>query len=138
MLRIGYLDEAAPAEFLDARVEELARIIASNALIAMRGMKYAQRDRAQQARRSRRRPPHRESLHGDKVRECGALAEKRPRGGFEARVTLPGTRQRLPRAAKWNHAVVELPTVLPIRILHLSPAAQQLPDNNGSIESVCK
>jgi enoyl-CoA hydratase/carnithine racemase len=42
MLRIGYLDEAAPAEFLDARVEELARIIASNALIAMRGMKYAQ------------------------------------------------------------------------------------------------
>jgi enoyl-CoA hydratase len=68
MLRIGYLDEAAPAEFLDARVEELARIIASNALIAMRGMKYAQRDRAQQARRSRRRPPHRESLHGDKVR----------------------------------------------------------------------
>jgi hypothetical protein len=29
MLRIGYLDEAAPAEFLDARVEELARIIAS-------------------------------------------------------------------------------------------------------------
>jgi enoyl-CoA hydratase len=42
MLRIGYLDEAAPAGFLDARVEELARIIAPNALIAMRGMKYAQ------------------------------------------------------------------------------------------------
>jgi hypothetical protein len=41
-MRIGYLDEAAPAAFLDARVEELARIIASNALIAMRGMKYAQ------------------------------------------------------------------------------------------------
>jgi enoyl-CoA hydratase/carnithine racemase len=41
MLRIGYLDEAAPAELLDARVEELARIIASNALMAMRGMKYA-------------------------------------------------------------------------------------------------
>jgi hypothetical protein len=34
--------EAAPAGFLDAHVEELARIIASNALIAMRGMKYAQ------------------------------------------------------------------------------------------------
>jgi len=38
MLHIGYLDEAVPAELLDARVEELARII-----------------RAQQARRSRRR-----------------------------------------------------------------------------------
>jgi len=57
MLRIGYLDEAAPAEFLDARVEELARTIASNAPIAMRGMKDAQRDRAQQALRSCRRPP---------------------------------------------------------------------------------
>jgi enoyl-CoA hydratase/carnithine racemase len=80
MPRIGYLDEAAPAEFLDARVEELARIIASKAPIAMRGMKHVQRDRAQQARRSRRRPPHREGLHGDKVREgCAALAEKRPR-----------------------------------------------------------
>ncbi|MGO8914116.1 MAG: hypothetical protein ACLQDM_33020 [Bradyrhizobium sp.] len=80
MLRIGYLDEAAPAEFLDARVEELARIIASNAPIAMHGMKHAQRDRAQQARRSPRRPRHRESLHGDKVREGGAaLAQKRSR-----------------------------------------------------------
>jgi enoyl-CoA hydratase/carnithine racemase len=57
MLRMGYRDEPASAEFLDARVEELARIIASNAPIAMRGMKHVQRDRAQQARRSRRRPP---------------------------------------------------------------------------------
>jgi hypothetical protein len=53
---------------------------ASNASIAMRGMKHAQRDRAQQARRSRRRPPHRESLHGDKVREgSAALAGKQLR-----------------------------------------------------------
>src|ERR1700722_2351073 len=37
-----------------------------------------------------------------------------------------------------THAAVELPTVLPIRILQLSPAAQQLVDNSGSIESVCK
>jgi enoyl-CoA hydratase/carnithine racemase len=80
MLRIGYLDEPASAEFLDAHVEELARIIASNAPIAMRGMKHVQRERAQQARRSRRRPPHRETLHGDKVREgSAALGEKRPR-----------------------------------------------------------
>ena len=49
MLRIGYLDEAVPAELLDARVEALARIIASNAPIAVRGMKRAQRDRAQQS-----------------------------------------------------------------------------------------
>ena len=42
MPRIGYVDQAAAAEFLDARVEELARIIASNAPIVMRGMKYAQ------------------------------------------------------------------------------------------------
>jgi hypothetical protein len=53
---------------------------ASNASIAMRRTKHAQRDRAQQARRSRRRPPHRESLHGDKVREgSAALAGKRLR-----------------------------------------------------------
>src|ERR1700733_30185 len=37
-----------------------------------------------------------------------------------------------------THAAVELPTVLPIRILQLSPAAQQPVSNNGSIESVCK
>ena len=37
--------------------------------------------------------------------KCGNVApslQKSDRGGFEARVTLPGTRQRLPRAAKWN------------------------------------
>jgi len=35
--------------------------------------------------------------------KCGsaALAGKRL-GGFEARVTLPGSQQRLPRAGKWN------------------------------------
>jgi len=68
----------------------------------MRGMNHAQRDRAQQARRSRRRPPHRETLHVDKVREGSAALAGKRLGGFEARVTLPGSQQRLPRAGKWN------------------------------------
>jgi len=120
MLRIGYLDEAAPAEFLGARVEELARIIASN---AMRGMKHAQRDRAQQARRSRRRPPHRESLHGDKgagrrhrpCREATAAVLRRgPPSGITAALAARRELELMRAAAR--------PTVLPIRILQLSPA----------------
>jgi hypothetical protein len=60
------------------------------------------------------------------------------RGGFGAQVTLSGSQLRLSCAGNWNSAAVELPMVLPIRILQLSPAAQQLIDNNGTIESVCK
>ena len=41
--------------------------------------------------------------------------------------------RRAPRNG--THAAVELPTVLPIRILQLSPAAQQLIDNNGTIRA---
>jgi hypothetical protein len=59
----------------NARVEELAPIIASNALIAMRDeVNEIARNKLDEA------AAHRESLHDDKVRECGAaLAEKRPR-----------------------------------------------------------
>jgi enoyl-CoA hydratase/carnithine racemase len=57
MLRIGSLDEAVPAELLDARVEALARIIPSNAPIAVRGMKRTStRSRAT----SSTKPPPRE------------------------------------------------------------------------------
>ena len=41
MHRIGYLDEVVPADQLGARVDELARIIAENAPLAVRGMKRA-------------------------------------------------------------------------------------------------
>ena len=64
----------------------------------------------------------------DKVRECGAALQKAT-GRFWARVTLPGSRLRL-SCAGIGTQTVELPMVLPIRILQLSPAAQQLIDNN--------
>jgi len=41
MLRIGFLDEAAPAEALDARVDALASRLARNAPLAVRNMKRA-------------------------------------------------------------------------------------------------
>jgi enoyl-CoA hydratase len=41
MRRVGYLDEVVPAERLQARVDELAAIIAENAPLAVRGMKRA-------------------------------------------------------------------------------------------------
>ena len=80
MLRIGYLDEAAPAEFLDARVEELARTIASNAPIAMRGMKRTinefARGRLDEEAADRR---HRDSMRSAEIKEgVKAFAEKRP------------------------------------------------------------
>jgi hypothetical protein len=65
----------------------------------------------------------------DKVRECGAALQKAT-GRFWARVTLPGSQLRLSCAGIGTQTAVELPMVLPIRILQLSPAAQQLIDNN--------
>jgi hypothetical protein len=119
--RIGYLDDG-PAEFLDARVEELARIVASNAPIAVRGMKRElneiARNRFDEAAADRR---HRGNLHGNTVRE-GSHADKRP-PLFEARATFPGSQQRLPASEIETYAAAERPTVLPIRILHLRPTA---------------
>jgi hypothetical protein len=76
------------------------------ASIAMRGMKHAQRDRAQQARRSRRRSPHRESLHGHKVREGrAALAEKRSRrwhGSPSGNTAAFAVRREMELMRPWN------------------------------------
>ncbi len=44
LLRIGYLDEAVPAERLMARVGELAATLAANAPIAVQGMKRCLND----------------------------------------------------------------------------------------------
>ena len=44
LLRIGYLDEAVPAEQLMPRVAELAAIVAANAPIAVQGMKRCLND----------------------------------------------------------------------------------------------
>jgi len=62
---------------------------------------------------------HRENPHGDKVREVSAaFAENRP-PRFEARATLPGSQQRLPRAGFGTRAAAARRMVLPIRILQL-------------------
>ena len=92
---------------------------------AARGMKRTlKQDRAQQVRRSAtadRR--HRENPHGDKVREVSAaFAENRP-PRFEARATLPGSQQRLPRAGIGTRAAPAHRMVLPIRFLQLCRAA---------------
>ncbi len=44
LLRMGYLDEAVPAERLSARVHELAAVLAANAPIAVQGMKRCLND----------------------------------------------------------------------------------------------
>jgi hypothetical protein len=44
-------------------------------------------------------------------------------GGFEARVTLPGSQQRTARQGIGTQAAAERPTGLPTRILELPPAA---------------
>jgi hypothetical protein len=54
------------------------------------------------------------------------LAEKR----VVFTVTLPGITAAFVLRRVGTQAAVELPMVLPIRILQLSPAAQQLIDNN--------
>ena len=66
---------------------------------------------------------HRENPHGDKVREVSAaFAENRP-PRFEARATLSGSQQRLPRAGIGTRAAAARRMVLPIRILQLCRAA---------------
>ena len=88
MLRIGYLDETVPAGDLDARVQELAAVLAANAPVAMRGMKRAinqiARSEFDAAAADHR---YRESLAGVELREGStAFAEKRaPRFGSQPR-----------------------------------------------------
>jgi hypothetical protein len=77
------------------------------------------------------------TLHVDKVREGSAALQ-----GSDWVVLRRGSpfrdRSSVCRApGNGTHAAVELPTVLPIRILQLSPAAQHLNANKcNSIESV--
>jgi enoyl-CoA hydratase/carnithine racemase len=80
MLRIGYLTAVVPAESLDEEVDRLARILAGNAPMAMRGMKRAinefargQLDEAASDQRAR------DSMRGAEIKEgIQAFAEKRP------------------------------------------------------------
>ena len=80
MLRIGYLTAMVPAEALDGEVDRLAKILAGNAPLAMRGMKRAINEFArgtldEQAADRR----HRESMRSAEIKEgIKALAEKRP------------------------------------------------------------
>jgi hypothetical protein len=107
------------AELLDARVEELVRNVAPNAVRSMkRALNEIARKRFDEAAADRR---HRGNLHGDTVRECSHADKRPPR--FEARATFPGSQQRLPASEIGTHAAAERPTVLPIRILHLRPPA---------------
>ena len=77
------------------------------------------------------------TLHVDKVREGSAALAGKRLGGFEARVTLPGSQQRLPRAGKWNSCGRGTPYGVTYTHLQLSPAAQHLNANKcNSIESV--
>jgi enoyl-CoA hydratase len=76
MLRIGYLDEAVPAEALDARVDALAAALVDGAPVAIRGMKRTlneiARGKLDEAAADAR---HRASMRGDEVRE-GVAAYK--------------------------------------------------------------
>jgi len=79
MLRIGYLTGIAPFEALDEEVDKLARVLAGNAPVAMRGMKRAinefsrgQMDEDAADRRAR------DSMRGAEIKEgIAAFAEKR-------------------------------------------------------------
>ena len=80
MLRIGYLTTIVPVAALDDEVDRLARTLASNAPIAMRGMKHTinqiARGALDEAAADRR---HRDSMQGTEIREgISAFAEKRP------------------------------------------------------------
>ena len=80
MLRIGYLTAMAPAETLDEEVDKLARILAGNAPVAMRGMKRAinefARGKLDEEAADRRA---RDSMRGAEIKEgIKAFAEKRP------------------------------------------------------------
>jgi enoyl-CoA hydratase/carnithine racemase len=80
MLRIGYLTGIAPFEALDEEVDKLARVLAGNAPVAMRGMKRAinefsrgQMDEDAADRRAR------DSMRSAEIKEgIAAFAEKRP------------------------------------------------------------
>jgi hypothetical protein len=78
-LHIGDLDEAVAAEFLGARVEEFARVIASHAPIAVRGMKRFNEIARNKLDKAAADGRHRESLHRRQgaVRQV-AFAEKKP------------------------------------------------------------
>jgi enoyl-CoA hydratase/carnithine racemase len=80
MLRIGYLTAMVSVEYLDEEVDKLAAILASNAPVAMRGMKRAinefARGKLDEAAAELR---HRESMRGAEIKEgIKASAEKRP------------------------------------------------------------
>jgi enoyl-CoA hydratase len=80
MLRIGYLTAMVPVAALDEEVDRLARTLASNAPIAMRGMKHTINEIARgtldEAAADGR---HRDSMQGTEIREgIAAFAEKRP------------------------------------------------------------
>ncbi len=80
MLRIGYLTAIAPPEALDQEVGKLAAILASNAPVAMRGMKRTinefARGRLDEAAAHRRA---RDSMRSAEIKEgIKAFAEKRP------------------------------------------------------------
>jgi enoyl-CoA hydratase len=79
MLRIGYLDEAVPADKLDSSVDALAAVLAANAPKVMRGMKAAINEIARAAfdeDAARRR--HQDSLRAEEIKEgIAAFAEKR-------------------------------------------------------------
>jgi hypothetical protein len=117
MLRIGYLDEAVPAERLDARVEALARIIASNAPIAVRGMKRnlneIARDRLDEAATARTCTATKCGKAAPPCRETSAAVLRRG-PPFRNRSSFC----RAPEIG--THAAT--PTMLPIRILQLCPA----------------
>jgi hypothetical protein len=90
---------------------------------AARHEAHAQRDRDNKFDEAAPDRRHRENPHGDKVREVSAaFAENRP-PRFEARATLSGSQQRLPRAGIGTRAAAARRMVLPIRILQLCRAA---------------
>lgn len=80
MLRIGYLTAMVPAAALDEEVDRLARSLAANAPVAVRGMKRTineiARGQLDEAAADRR---HRDSMRGAEIAEgIRAFAEKRP------------------------------------------------------------
>jgi len=79
MLRIGYLTEIVPEGRLDARVAELAAILAANAPTALRGMKRSIDEVARGAfDRNAASRRHRDSQRGPEIEEgLRAFAEKR-------------------------------------------------------------
>jgi hypothetical protein len=106
-----------------------ARIIASNPLIVMRGMKYL-RSMKSRATSSTKPPPTAASRERARRQSAGMwrrLAEKRAVLGH---CHSSGNHSCFCPAPGGTQAAVELPMVLPIRILQLSPASQQLIDNN--------